>query len=54
VTHFVTGKIRYNPASTQEDGTIIYIKPSLVDGDPDDILAYAGTNQTFPYDTTVV
>jgi hypothetical protein len=33
-------------------GTIIYIKPSLVDGDPDDVLAHAGTNQSFPNDTT--
>jgi hypothetical protein len=50
--HFVTGKIRYNPASAQEDGTILYIKPSLVKGDPDDVLAYAGTNKSFPNDTT--
>jgi len=50
--HFVTGKIRYNPASAHEDGAIIYIKPSLVDGDPDDVLAYAGTNKSFPNDTT--
>jgi predicted acylesterase/phospholipase RssA len=50
--HFAVGKIRYNPASEQEDGAIIYIKPSLVDGDPDDVLAYAGTNKSFPNDTT--
>ncbi len=50
--HFVTGKIRYNPASAQEDGAIIYIKPSLVDGDPDDVLAYARINTSFPNDTT--
>jgi hypothetical protein len=50
--HFVTGTIRYNPASTQEDGAIIYIKPALVDGDPDDVLAYAGINKCFPNDTT--
>jgi hypothetical protein len=50
--HFVIGRIRYNPASAQEDGTIIYIKPSLVEGDPDDVLAYAGINKCFPNDTT--
>ncbi|MGC1474440.1 MAG: hypothetical protein WA804_01260, partial [Terriglobales bacterium] len=50
--HFVTGRIRYNPASEQEDGTIIYIKPALVDKDPEDVLAYAGTNKSFPNDTT--
>jgi|HubBroStandDraft_1064217.scaffolds.fasta_scaffold00562_3 hypothetical protein len=50
--HFVKGTIRYNPDSSQEDGTIIYIKPSLVKGDPDDVLAYAGTNKCFPNDTT--
>jgi hypothetical protein len=50
--HFVTGKIRYNPDCAKEDGTIIYIKPSLVDGDPDDVLAYAGINKSFPNDTT--
>lgn len=50
--HFVTGTIRYNPASSQEDGAIIYIKPALVDGDPDDVLAYAGINKCFPNDTT--
>jgi hypothetical protein len=52
VVHFVTGKIRYTPDFPQEDGTIIYIKPSLVNGDPDDVLAYAGVNKTFPNDTT--
>jgi hypothetical protein len=50
--HFAVGKIRYNPTSEQDDGAIIYIKPSLVNGDPDDVLAYAGTNRCFPNDTT--
>ncbi|MGB7845505.1 MAG: hypothetical protein WBL63_07805 [Candidatus Acidiferrum sp.] len=49
--HFVTGKVRYNPASAQEDGLIVYIKPTLVDGDPDDVLGYALTNSRFPDDT---
>jgi Patatin-like phospholipase len=50
--HFATGKIRYNPNSAENDGTIIYIKPSLACGDPDDVLAYAGINPCFPNDTT--
>ena len=50
--HFVPGKIRYNQDSRQEDGVIIYIKPSLVKGDPDDVLAYAKSNKSFPNDTT--
>jgi predicted acylesterase/phospholipase RssA len=50
--HFVKGRIRYNPASPHEDGMIVYIKPTLVDGDPHDVLAYARTNHSFPNDTT--
>ena len=50
--HFAIGKIRYNPADSKEDGTLIYIKPSLVDGDPNDVLAYARVNRCFPNDTT--
>ena len=49
--HFVKGTIHY-PDSDHEDGTIIYIKPSLVEGDPQDVLAYARTNKNFPHDTT--
>jgi hypothetical protein len=51
-THFVTGRIRYNPNSPQEDGIIVYIKPTLVEGDPQDVLAYAKSNPHFPHDTT--
>lgn len=50
--HFATGRIRYNPGSSKEDGTIIYLKPTLLDRDPADVLAYAKTNQSFPHDTT--
>jgi hypothetical protein len=50
--HYAIGRIRYNPADSRQDGTIIYIKPSLVAGDPDDVLAYAGVNPCFPNDTT--
>ena len=50
--HFAVGKIRYNPPHAHDDGVIIYIKSSLVKGDPDDVLAYAETNKCFPNDTT--
>lgn len=50
--HFAVGKIRYNSDSPDEEGTIIYLKPALVEGDPDDVLAYAMTNKNFPHDTT--
>jgi predicted acylesterase/phospholipase RssA len=50
--HFAVGKIRYNPESPEEDGTIIYLKPALVAGDPDDVLAFAKKDKAFPHDTT--
>ena len=50
--HFAVGKIRYNPDSFEDDGTIIYLKPTLVEGDPDDVLAYGKKNKSFPHDTT--
>ncbi len=50
--HFAVGKIRYNPDSPEEDGTIIYLKPALVAGDPDDVLAFAKKDKAFPHDTT--
>ena len=49
--HFLTGTIKY-PDSPNADGTIIYIKPTLVDGDPQDVLAYANVNPHFPHDST--
>jgi len=49
--HFLTGTIKY-PDSPKADGKIIYIKPTLVDGDPQDVLAYAGVNTHFPHDST--
>jgi len=50
--HFVTGKIRYKPESSEDDGTIIYLKPTLLKNDPEDVLAYAKKNESFPHDTT--
>jgi Patatin-like phospholipase len=48
-SHFATGTIHY---SREDKGTIIYLKPTLVTGDPADILGYTGTNPSFPDDTT--
>lgn len=51
-SHFAVGRIRYNPDAPEEDGTIIYLKPALVAGDPEDVLAYDQTDKSFPHDTT--
>jgi hypothetical protein len=50
--HFALGKIHYDPDSPEDDGTIIYLKPALVPGDPVDVLGYARKNECFPHDTT--
>jgi len=50
--HFAVGKIRYNPDAPEDDGTIIYLKPALVEGDPGDVLAFARKDKCFPHDTT--
>jgi len=50
--HFALGKIRYNPDLPEEDGTIIYLKPALLESDPCDVLAYAIKDKAFPHDTT--
>jgi predicted acylesterase/phospholipase RssA len=50
--HFALGKIHYNPDSPEEDGTIIYLKPALLDSDPCDVLAYAQKDKSFPHDST--
>ena len=34
------------------DGVIVCIKPTLVDGDPADVLGYRNSNRHFPHDTT--
>jgi len=49
--HFLTGTIKY-PDSPKADGTIIYIKPTLLGGDPQDVLAYGQVNKHFPHDST--
>ncbi len=50
--HFAVGRIRYNPNFPEEDGTIIYLKPALLEGDPADVLAFAKKDKSFPHDST--
>jgi hypothetical protein len=50
-THFAKGTIHYS-SLPEENGTIIYLKPTLVANDPPDILGYTATNPNFPDDTT--
>ncbi len=50
--HFALGKIHYNPDAPEQDGTIIYLKPALLESDPCDVLAYAQKDKSFPHDTT--
>jgi hypothetical protein len=50
-THFAVGKIHYS-SSPDDDGVIVYLKPTLVAGDPADVLGYTSTNPCFPDDTT--
>ncbi|MGO9403378.1 MAG: patatin-like phospholipase family protein [Terriglobales bacterium] len=50
-SHFAVGRIHYS-SSHADDGVIIYLKPTLVAGDPADVLGYSATNPSFPDDTT--
>jgi hypothetical protein len=50
-SHFAVGKIRYSNSS-EDDGLIIYLRPTLVAGDPVDVLGYNAVNPDFPDDTT--
>jgi hypothetical protein len=53
--HAVVGTIQYpgpDPDPKVNQGTIIYIKPTLTDKLPRDILAYSDTHPPFPYQTT--
>jgi hypothetical protein len=47
--HFVAGTVHYQGLGGP--GTIIYIKPTLVEGDPQDVLDYGKANPDFPRDT---
>jgi len=49
--HFAVGKIHYS-SSPDDDGVIVYLKPTLVATDPADVLGYNAVNPNFPDDTT--
>lgn len=51
-SHFAVGKIHYSNSSV-DDGVIVYLRPTLVAGDPTDVVGYATTDPDFPDDTTV-
>jgi hypothetical protein len=50
-SHSAVGKIRYSNSS-EDDGLIIYLRPTLVASDPVDVLGYSAVNPDFPDDTT--
>jgi hypothetical protein len=60
--HYATGKIRYSqtdklqpgddPNEKVVDGTLLYIKPSLLGSEPADVLNYRKSNKDFPHQST--
>lgn len=48
--HFLKGEIKY--AGATQKGTIVYIKSTVTNDHPKDVLAYASANRRFPHDTT--
>ncbi|HKW35083.1 MAG TPA: hypothetical protein VJN92_18875 [Candidatus Acidoferrum sp.] len=50
--HYAVGKIHYCPGDASRDGTLIYVKPALLEKDPLDVVSYPKTNPHFPHDTT--
>lgn len=51
-THYIRGTVRYDPQSPDRDGTLLYLKPALLAGDPADVLGYKSVNSCFPHDST--
>lgn len=50
--YYALGTIRYtdvDPAAP--DGHLIYVKPSLIGGEPQDVLNYANSHPEFPQET---
>ena len=51
--HCVKGRIRYDKADKGgNEGTLLYIKPSLMGSEAADVLNYRKTNKTFPHQST--
>ena len=40
------------PGTPEDDGVIIYLKPTLVSSDPCELLGYGAVNNKFPNDST--
>jgi hypothetical protein len=54
--HFAVGTITYPPKSATEPaekGILLYVKSSLTESDPADVLAQRNSKSQFPHDTTV-
>jgi hypothetical protein len=45
-------KIRYVPGKPAEDGTLIYIKPMVIDNEPPDVATYHASHKDFPHQGT--
>lgn len=50
--HFAVGSIHYTPGKAADDGTIIYLKPTLLKEDSADLVGYPSVNPHFPHDST--
>lgn len=50
--HCVAGKIHYRNVGGENDGVLLYIKPSLLGDEVADLLNYRKANKTFPHQST--
>lgn len=51
--HCAVGTIRYDAVDPEaENGTLVYLKATLTDDEPADVLNYAASNETFPNQST--
>jgi len=50
--HFAMGTIHYTPGKAADDGTLIYLKPTLLKEDSADLVGYPSVNPAFPHDST--
>jgi hypothetical protein len=46
------GQILYTRAGHESDGTLIYLKPTLLGSEPADVIQYANANPAFPHEAT--
>ncbi|MFZ5439978.1 MAG: hypothetical protein ACOZQL_08205 [Myxococcota bacterium] len=50
--HVVVGTIHYDGLNGTDKGTLLYMKPTLVGGEPPDVRQYHERNRTFPHEGT--